>query len=108
MLQINQRQFDTFERAAREDFERGLLAHLKEFYPEHTQVIGDDGTRTVIRLGIERAATHDFTFRGPVRFFIELMFKFGSGFDTDPQLRWASAALDDRSGDQMARAERLY
>lgn len=108
MLQIRGEQVEAFDRAAREEFERELLAHVKDFVPKHAKALGDEGCLKVIRLGIERAATHGFTYRGPVRFYVELMIKFGSGFDTDPQLPWAVAALADKSGDQMARAERLY
>jgi hypothetical protein len=109
MLQIRGEQFDALDRAAREAFEQELLAHLKQFGPEHVKAVGDDGTLKVIRLGIERAAGHGFTFRGPIRFYVELMFQFGSGFATDPQLPWAAAALADRpAADQLIRAEALY
>jgi hypothetical protein len=109
MLQINQRQFDALDQDARERFEQELLEHVKGFMPEHAKAIGDEGCRKVIRLGIERADGHGFTLRGPIRFYVELMIQFGSGFDTDPQLPWASAALADKSvSDEMARAERLY
>jgi len=109
MLQIRADQFETFERAAREAFERELLAHLKEFVPAHAKVLGDEGTLKVIRSGVDRAAGRGFALRGPIRFYIELMFKFGSGFDTDPQLPWAAEALADQdTGDEMGRANRLY
>jgi hypothetical protein len=109
MLQINQRQFDTFEREARESFETELLEHVKGFVPKHAKALGDEGCLKVIRLGIERAGAHGFTLRGPIRFYVELMIKLGSGFDTDPQLPWVSAALADHAeSDEMARAWRLY
>jgi len=109
MLQINERQFDAFEREARGNFEQEMLAHVKEFVPKHAKALGDDGCLKVIRLGVERAEAHGFTLRGPIRFYIELMVLFGSGFDTDPQLPWAYAALADKTvTDEMARAERLH
>jgi hypothetical protein len=43
-----------------------------------------------------------------VRLYLELMFAFGSSFDTDPQLPWAGLILRDSAADQMLRAERLY
>jgi hypothetical protein len=44
-----------------------------------------------------------------VRFFLELLCTMGSGFDTDPQLRWASETLADGSiQTDMFRAERLH
>src|SRR5262249_30261255 len=43
----------------------------------------------------------------PIRLYIELMFLFGSAFDTDPQYPALSEALN-ASGDQMERAEQIY
>jgi hypothetical protein len=58
---------------------------------------------------MERASEYGLTNRGPIRFYIELMFMFGSYFDTDPQYPWANAALRDPNGlDQMLRADGLY
>ena len=43
------------------------------------------------------------------RFYIELMFMFGSSFDTDPQYPWASGVLaNPESVHQDVRADRLY
>jgi hypothetical protein len=109
MLEIDQRQLDAFDRAARESFEQEMVAHVKTFAPKHATALGDEGCLKVVRFGMERAETHGFTLRGPTRFVIELVIKFGSGFDTDLQLPWASAALADKSvSDEMARADRLY
>lgn len=54
-----------------------------------------------------RAKAYGFTNRGSIRLFIEMIFLFGSGFDTDPQYPWAATILAD-SSEQMYRAERLY
>lgn len=93
----------------RRRFEGEMLVHLRGFSPRHCRVIGDDGVREVIRLGLERAGNYRFTKRGPVRYFIELMFNLGSGFDTDPQFPWAAEALHDMSvTDEIDRAEILF
>src|SRR5207247_1174860 len=47
-----------------------------------------------------------FTYRGPIRLFIEMMFLYGSAFDTDSQYPWAGKILLDPD-EQMERAERL-
>ena len=58
---------------------------------------------------MERADGHGFTYRGPVRLYLELMLLFGTYFDTDPQYPWATEILTSRdSSSQMQRAERLY
>ena len=72
-----------------------MVAHLNNFAQRHCEVIGEDGVRQVIRLGFENSERYGFTMQGPMRFFIELMFMFGSYFDTDAQHPWAAEALND-------------
>jgi hypothetical protein len=106
---IRKEQMAVFQQAAFKDFEDQMVEHLKRFTPRHCEVMGEPAVRTVIRMGIERAMHYGFTNRGPVRFYIELMFMFGSYFDTDPLMTWAAEILDDPLiSDQMVRAERLY
>ena len=86
-----------------------MVVHLQNFAPHHWRVIGEQTGRHVIRLGIDQAKRYGFTNRGPVRFYIEMMFMFGSYFDTDPQYPWTAEALNDpENTDQMIRADRLY
>ena len=109
MLKIRKEQMEVFEQAAIRNFEDEIVEHLKKFSPRHCEVIGEDNVRKVIRLGIERGKKYNLTNRGPVRFYIELMFMFGSDFDTDPQLPWAGKILNDPMAvDQKERADQLY
>ena len=109
MWTIRQEQAEVFRQNALQKFEDEMVEHLKKFAPRHWKVMGEKDGRRVIRLGIEQAEKHGFTNRGPVRFYIELMFMFGSFFDTDPQHPWASTVLaDSDSGHQDVRADRLY
>jgi hypothetical protein len=109
MIVIRDEQRKVFEDAALRAFEDEMVEHLKEFTPNHCAILKEAGVRQVIRLGLERAKRHGLTNRGPVRFYIELMFMFGSDFDTDPMLPWVPPALDDPALlDQMLRAERLH
>jgi hypothetical protein len=109
MLTIRKEQMAVFEQASFKDFEGKMVEHLREFTPRHCEIVGEPAVRTVIRMGIERAMRYGFTNRGPVRFYIELMFMFGSYFDTDPLMLWAAEILNDPViVDQMVRAERLY
>jgi hypothetical protein len=106
---IRTEQLKTLANDVRQRFEGEMLVHLRGFSPRHCRVIGDDGVREVIRLGLERAGNYRFSKRGPVRYFIELMFNLGSGFDTDPQFPWAADALHDMSvTDEIDRAEILF
>jgi hypothetical protein len=108
MLTIRAEQMTSLERCTLTAFEEDMLAHLREFAPLHCKVIGESGVRDTIRLGIERAKRYGLSNRGPVRFYIELMFMLGSHFDTDPQMCWAAWILQGTwIADQMERAERL-
>lgn len=98
-----------FETVALRQFENEMIGHLKVFAAKHCEILGVEGVRKVIRRGMERAAAHGFTNRGPLRLYLEAMFMLGSDFDTDPQLPWAARILGDRkTADQMVRADRLY
>lgn len=109
MLKVRPAQIKVFEGAALRQFEDEMVQHLAKFAPKHCQVIGEPAVRKAIQLGVRRAAKYGLTDRGPVRFYIELMFMFGSDFDTDPQVPWAMAVLKDPAlTDQIAKADRLY
>lgn len=109
MLTLRQEQIDAFKPKATAQFEDDMLAHLQSFAPKRCDALGEQVVREVIRGGTTRAKKYGFVLRGPVRFYIELMFMFGGYFDTDPQCPWAAAVLKDpKPTEQMARADRLH
>jgi hypothetical protein len=109
MLVIKEKQIEVFRTQARRAFEQEMLEHLLGFSPNLSDMAGLEALRKTIGLGIDLAESHGFTFRGPVRLYLELMMLFGSYFDTDPQYPWAAEILADRgAGGQMRRAEILY
>lgn len=109
MWTIRQEQVDAFRQAALQQFEDRMVEHLKVFAPKQWEVMGELDGRKLIRMGIEHASGYRFTNQGPVRFYIELMFMFGSYFDTDPQLPWVRPILSSSDlKDQMTRADQLY
>jgi hypothetical protein len=106
---IRSQQMDVLEDARARDFVTGMVEHLRTFAPQLSRILGEERIHKVVESGIGRAQAYGLTNRGPVRFFIDLMFALGNGFDTDPQLPWAAAILgDSRIPDQMLRADRLY
>lgn len=107
MLTIRPQQMAAFEDAALLRFEDEMVAHSKDFSPKLTKVIGDDQVRIAVRRCISRAGEYGFTLRGPIRLYIEMMFLYGSSFDSDPQYPWAARILRSRE-EQMQRAESLY
>lgn len=110
MLVITNAQRRIFQDSGWERFASEMVEHMRAFAPAHCRVIGEPNVRRVVDLGIAKGKGFGFTYRGPLRFTLELMFLFGSQFDSDPQFpAWAGALL--RRGDaddQMYRAELIY
>ena len=105
MLVVTAEQMAVVGRTA---FEQQMAAHLRAFSPLVLNAIGEAQLRGMVRLGIERAHGYGFTFRGPVRLYLELMLLFGSHFDTDPQYSWSADILRRAAEPQMRRADSLY
>jgi hypothetical protein len=100
---------EAFRSAALRAFEDEMVVHLGEFSPPLFKAVGEEQMRKAIRFGIGRAGSYGFTFRGPIRLYLELMLLFGSDFDTDPQYPWATEILTSQdSGPQMERALVLH
>ncbi len=107
MLTISTEQIEAFEQDALRRFEDEMIVHSQSFSPALSKVLGEEQLRVAVHSAIERADGYGFTNRGSIRLFIELMFLFGSGFDTDPQYPWIANILQE-SSPQMERAEQLY
>jgi len=109
MLHIRRAQKDAFHDAAVRDFEERMLAHLRDFSPKHFRILDDDEVRAVIRDGMARAEGHGFTWERTIRYYVDMMFMLGSGFDRDPLLPWAAEGLGEGApADQNTRVDRLY
>lgn len=108
MWTIRQEQSEAFRQYHLQKFEDEMVEHLKVFAARLCEIRGDQCIRQVIRLGIARASQYGLTNRGPVRFFIELMFTLGSEFDTDFQYPWVANILQDTKSDQAVRADRIF
>jgi hypothetical protein len=106
-LQVRPEQRQVFEQAALRTFEDEMVVHSQEFSPRLCEVLGEEQLRIALRQAMERAMGYGFTNRGSLRLYIEMMFLFGSAFDTDPQYPWAAKILR-ASDDQMHRAEQLF
>ena len=69
---------------------------------------GVEGMRQVIRRGIRKAEGFEFTSRGPVRLFLNMMVMFGSDFFNDPIYPWAGEILSQKAVPRMERAMQLH
>jgi len=109
MLVIRTEQIVALEQAHVDRFTDEFVNHLRSFAPDRYASLGRDAVRKTVNLGLSNAERHGFTLRGPVRFYLELMFRFGSFFDTDRQYQEVTRPLFDDSGtDEIIRADRLY
>jgi hypothetical protein len=108
MLSIREEQMQALDAVALRGFEDEMVEHLTDFAPHHAKRLGEEGMHAVVRPALARAGKHGLTLRGPLRLYLEMVFLFGSRFDTDPTLPWAAAALGSSEEEEMARAERLY
>jgi len=109
MLRISKTQFEAFQTEAVSTFEAETLERCAKLSPLHSAVLGKDGLLRAIRAAVQRAASHGFTFAGPVRLFIDLSLLFGSGFDVDVQYPWAQESLGSRDpSTQIGRSRTLY
>ena len=108
-LIIRADQLKTLDEYSQRAFADELVNHLRVYAPKLAEVVGEAGTRQIVESEIGHAGTYGITNKGPVRFFLELTCSFGSGFDTDPQLLWASDTLGDPSLlNDIARSDLLY
>lgn len=94
---IRREQMQALEEVQLPEFEDSIVAHLKDFSPLHSESLGEVGIRTLIRVGMERAKQHGFTYRGTVKFYIETIILLGIDFHTDPQYPGAGKILRDPS-----------
>jgi len=107
MIKIRSTQMKAFEEEALKRFEKEMFVHSKEFSPRLCEVLDDDQLRVALRQAMSRANSYGFTNRGSVRLYIEMMFLYGSDFDTDPQYSSVGEILNSPD-DQMQRAEQIY
>lgn len=105
---IRDAQVKAMEAAAEGNYIGELMAHCREFAPGPVSAMTEEELRLAVTKGVDAAEKDGFDLRGPVRFYIDLMLAFGSGFATDPQYPWAAEILakHEEMG-QMERAEEL-
>jgi len=109
MMRIREEQMEAFSTKARATFENRMVLHLRRFFPQHCEALGEDGIRETIRHGIERARSYAIVAERDVCKYIDLMFGFDRDFDTDEGLPWARKILtDDAIGDSTVRTNALF
>lgn len=106
---IRSAQIELFDNADTPHFTSKLTAHIRDDFPQHSAVLGDEGVREVVRYGMAQSKTHQFTQQSTVSLFTDLTLLLGRHFDTDPQIPWASWMLSaDAALPELERGQRLH
>ena len=95
---IRDAQIKILERATIDSFVAELCEHCREYAPDLLDSLNDEQLEAAVRDGISAAEKYGFDKRGPVRFYVDMMIAFGSGFDTDPQYPWVAEILANPDG----------
>jgi hypothetical protein len=107
MFVIRNDQYDALDRAAYENFVARMRVHLRKFFPEQCDALGETKTGQLIEFGVKRARVHGFEAERDVCKYIDLMCVFGHGFERDERLPWARQILESRfppdPGERMRR-----
>ncbi len=107
MLVVRREQYAALERAALRRVQAEMAEYGKQLSPDLCRVLGEQQLNIALRQAMERAAGYGFTNRGPIRLYVELMFFWGSDFDTDPMYPVVGELLRSTAF-QMERAERIH
>lgn len=107
-MQLNATQMQALSEASQRDFEARLMAHCRAYFPDQCHALGEDGTRGMVRDAVGRARRYGFKIERHVSQFVDILFTFGEGFDTDAKLRWPATILTDPAiADPAERISRL-
>ena len=90
------------------EFEMEMVAHVREFFPNHFFSMQETGTRNTIQYGYLNAKKYGFNTQRNVCLYLNNMLVLGSNFDIDPQYPWAIEILNDKKEkDPRQRADKL-
>jgi hypothetical protein len=111
MLTIRDAAWDKLAETAHADFVVRMRVHLRKFFSEQCDTLGEVRTGQLIEFGITRAREHGFESERDVCKYIDLMCVFGHRFDRDDRLPGARHILESRSpvdpGERMLRLHRI-
>lgn len=90
------------------DLPTHALAMLNKLFPQKYRAVGEECLRAVVSVGMQRAGGYGITTRRGQLIYLALMFTFGSGFDSDPQLPDYAVILKNPDLDGQEKAEKLH
>jgi hypothetical protein len=109
VVKINAAQKNILAAYHYEQFIEELLAYCEERAPGFTGQVGEERLKNIIRAIAAQAKVFGFDQRGPVRFYMDMVWAFGWECEHDPQYPWIMETrkrLDNAP--QLTQAEELY
>lgn len=91
--------------AAVDPFDARVALHLRQYFPQQCQQLGDQHLRDAIEFGIDRARSYGIELERDVCIYLDLMFTFGVEFDRE--IPWAAGILH-QPGDPSAKVQKLF
>ncbi len=109
MFVIRDAVWDRLAEQAVADFIGRMRVHLRKFFPEQCDALGETRIGQLIEHGIRRARVYGFQSERDVCKYIDLMCVFGHAFDRNERLPWARQILESRfPPDPAERIELLH
>lgn len=108
MLVIHDEQIDALSQYTRRRFEDRMITHLKRYFHDACETLGENRLREAIRYGIMKTESYTLHIENDVSRYLNLMFTFGRDFDTDPDLRWAAQILKNEDLISTHKMDVLY
>jgi hypothetical protein len=96
MFVMRDAMYDALGHAAYEDFVARTRVHMRKFFPEQCDSLGETKIGQLIEFGVKRAREYGFEAERDVCKYIDLMCVFGYGFDCNERLLWARQILEGR------------
>jgi len=108
MLIIRNEQMDALSRHMEESFVNRMIAHLKEFWPEKCEEMGEEAVRESIHEAMDIAREFGIINEYDVARYIDLIYEFDWPADEEPDTPWAEEILNDAELEGTAKMDRLY
>ena len=90
---VRREQLDALEEAARADFERRAVDHLRRTLPGRCASMTPAALRASVRHAMTRSEAYGVTAEVDVLNYLNVMYMLGFEFDADPRFAWASEWL---------------
>ena len=108
MLTIRKEQMDALTEHMEKGFVNLTIAHLKEFWPEKCEEIGEEAVRESIHDAIDTARELGIINEYDVARYIDLIYEFDWPADEEPDTPWAEEILNDAELDGATKMDRIY